>query len=287
MEIGINMTSFTKRGHGLRYGEKAYEKLKKQGFSYIDFAVATLAEQNLTSDEAEKIILREKELISAAGLRVSQTHGPGHNIVTDKSPEGRSARLEVMKKALYYCSLLDCEYMVVHPIMPLGWSDRKMEDNQATFDINVEYYKELLKEAKKYGITLCYENLPCIDFSISTPQEIFEVVRTINDENFKCCLDTGHVVAFDPDAKVEDAVRLLGDNIKVLHCHDNYGRSDQHAFPQFGIINWKEVSKALSEIDFKGVFSLELEFPDGLSDELFDESFCLLSRIAKEIVTEN
>ena len=100
------------------------------------------------------------------------------------------------------------------------------------------------------------------------------------------CLDIGHVTAYNENHKPEDAIRLLGDKIKVLHVHDNKGKTDQHLFPQYGMINWTEVAKALKEIGFKGVFSLELDFPDGLSDELYDESFKLLVRTVKEIVKD-
>jgi sugar phosphate isomerase/epimerase len=52
------------------------------------------------------------------------------------------------------------------------------------------------------------------------------------------------------------------------------------------MIDWKEVANALKEIGFKDCFSLELDFPDGLSDELFDESFRHLAKVSRDIIKD-
>jgi len=121
-----------------------------------------------------------------------------------------------------------------------------------------------------------------LNFSISTPTQILKFVNEINDENFKICLDTGHVNVFN-NLTVGDAVRELGDKIKVLHIHDNGGTDDDHLAPFSGGIDWVDFSKALKETGFDGVISLET-LPDGNLDDLEYEKECIkLSGIAKKL----
>lgn len=288
MDIGINILRFQQRGHRARYGENRYKKLKEQGFSCVDLGVCNVHTPFFTAsqEEADAHLLDEKRMAEESGIKIWQIHGPQHDVVKDGTPEGRAEQLKDMKKAIRSAAIIGVKYMVVHPIMPLGWSDRLMEDNGATLDINIEFYKELTKTAREYDVIVCLENLPCRDFSISIPADVLKIVEGVNDDHFQMCLDIGHVTAFNENHKPEDAIRLLGDKIKVLHVHDNKGKTDQHLFPQYGMINWTEVAKALKEIGFKGVFSLELDFPEGLSDELYDESFKLLVRTVKEIIKD-
>ena len=104
--------------------------------------------------------------------------------------------------------------------------------------------RELLKTAKEYDVILCLENMPFLDFSLSAPQEILKIVKEMNDDHFKICLDTGHVSVFG-DLSVGDEVRRLNKEIRALHIHDNKFGIDSHYMPFFGKIDWKDFSKSL------------------------------------------
>ena len=287
MNLGLNISRFYKRGHTLKYGENRYKMLKSHGFDCADLAVADTKSPFFGNlQEAEAHFRDEKRLADEAGIKIWQVHGLCHDIVADATPEGRAENLIHTERVLHGCNILGCKYMVVHPIMPLGWLDRKIEDNRQTFEINVSYYKKVAKMSEEHGIITCLETLPCIDYSISTAEEILRVIDAVDSDYFQACLDIGHVTAFNENHKPEDAIRLLGSKIKALHVHDNKGRTDQHLFPQYGMIDWKEVANALKEIGFKGCFSLELDFPDGLSDELFDESFRHLAKVSRDIIKD-
>jgi sugar phosphate isomerase/epimerase len=287
MDIGVNISRFKQRGHTSRYGENRYKMLKSQGFDCVDLGVANPTTPFFGNlEEAEAHFLDEKRLADEAGIKIWQVHGLGHRPVKDATSEGRRENLELTERILRGCNLMDCKYMVMHPIMPLGDMDRLLDDNSETYRINVEYYKEVAKLAEKYDVIACLENMPCIDFSNSTPWHVLNIVEAVDSKYLQVCLDIGHVTAYDMSHKPEDAIRLLGDKLKVLHVHDNRWGRDMHMFPQYGMINWDEVAKALKDIDFKGCFSLELDFPDGLSDELFDESFRHLVKLSRDIVKD-
>lgn len=188
-----------------------------------------------------------------------------------------------MKKSIRATAVLGCKNWVIHPIMPYGVSDINTENVQKTWDMNIEFMSELLETAKEYDITICLENMPFLDFSLSKPADILRFVKTINDEHFKICLDTGHVSVFNK-LSLGDSVRELDDEIRVLHVHDNKFSQDLHLIPYSGIIDWEDFAKALKEINFKGVFSLEAAPSAKLTTPLFEEMSILLAKIAYEII---
>ncbi|MBR4720388.1 MAG: sugar phosphate isomerase/epimerase [Clostridia bacterium] len=281
MKIGIEFNLFNS-GY-CRYGDKKYLKLKEHGFSCIDFNMSNTNTEIYTSSAAEELLLHEKALADEAGIEIYQTHGPWRSPPRDGSPEDRAERMEKMKKSIRFTSLLGCKNWVIHPLMPLGAGDMLTGNERETWDINLMFMRELLITAKKYGITICLENIPMAKFSMAKPAAILNFVEEINDENFKICLDTGHVSVFD-DLSLCDEVRRLGDKIKVVHIHDNKCGKDLHLMPYFGTIDWKAFAHSLKDIGYDGVFSLETVAPNKMPDSLFERSSIMLYEIANEII---
>lgn len=56
--------------------------------------------------------------------------------------------------------------------------------------------------------------------------------------------------------------------------------------PYTGMIDWDDFAKALKEIHFKGVFSLETTPSRKLPTPLFEEMSIILAKIAKEIIKD-
>ncbi len=289
MRIGINSAvssvSGYCRGYVKHFGEDAFKKMKEFGFSCVDDGVLTVdpAFYQADAETQKRILLREKALADEAGICIHQEHGPVLSLERALTDEENAQFLEKVKTAIRSCTVLGTENLVLHPFMPNGWSDRGTEIAKDTIEKNVSYLKMLSEYADNYGITLCLENLPCIGFCISTPEEVLEVVKAVNHKNLKICIDTGHVPAFSPSLKVGTEMRKCGDLIKVLHVHDNHGRADQHNFPGMGMIDWWDVMAALREINFDGVFSLEVVHPDRFSKPIFEDACRLSFAMANEI----
>ncbi|MBR6766475.1 MAG: sugar phosphate isomerase/epimerase [Clostridia bacterium] len=283
MKIGITASSMDKF-HG-RWGTNAYLKLKEQGFSCSDFNISETGTPiyTLPEEEADKILIAERKLAEAAGIEISQVHGPWRWPPKDDTPEDLKERMEKMKRSIRATAVIGCKNWVVHPIMPFGIEDIPAGKSKETWEMNLSFMTELLKTAKEYDVTICLENMPMLQFSLATPEKILEFVRQMNDDHFKICLDTGHVSVF-PDLVLADEVRRLGDEIRVLHVHDNnYGR-DAHMFPCFGINDWKSFGKALKDIGFSGSFSLETRPPMQLPDQIFEKLSISLREIAEWIL---
>ena len=284
MRLGLNSTTFKEGALAKHWGEKTLKKMKEFGFSCVDNGMLFYpAFYALDAETRKELLLQEKRLADEAGLIINQAHGPVISLPRALTEEERTGLLENIKIAIEGCTYLGCEYLVVHPFMPNGWSDRKCAIAKDTFEKNVSYLKMLGEYAEKYGITLCLENMPCTGFSISTPEEVMEVVKAVDRDNVKICLDTGHIPAFSRQLQVGPEIRKCGDLIKVLHVHDNWGATDQHNFTGFGIIEWGDVMAALREINFDGVFSLELVFPQECSTPVFEQACRLAFNLANEI----
>lgn len=233
-----------------------YHRLKELGFDYVDYCMNNTDKElyTVTEEEAKALILKEKKLMDDAGIKVSQAHGPLRYPPRDAIPADRAERLDKMRRSIRLTKLLDCKYWVVHPIMPFGLEDAGKEEE--TYKLNIEFMRELLKTAKENDITICLENLPFDTFSLSRPEAIIKIIKEIDDNNFKMCMDTGHVAVFS-DLTPGNVMRKYGEYIKVLHVHDNDGKVDWHWLLDFGIVDWKDFYNALKEVNFDGVFSYE------------------------------
>ncbi len=117
--------------------------------------------------------------------------------------------------------------------------------------------------------------------SLGSVEAILDFAKTINSDHFKVCLDTGHNALFPTSAG--DAVRKIGkDYLYALHIHDSDGVRDRHWSPFSGIVDWVDFGKALYEIGYEGVFSMEPHgFP--VPDELREHEEIGLFKKAKYI----
>ena len=268
-----------------RYGEQRFEKIREHGFSCLDYGMSTTS--GLLYDppvaEAEKILLEERRMIEAAGLEVFQVHGPWRWPPQDATEEDRAERLEKMERSLWMTSVMGCKNWIIHPLMPHTTKDLDNGMAEETWKINADFFPRVLEIAKSYDITICFENMPMLRFSIATPEDILRFVKFMDDDHFKVCLDTGHVNVFN-HLSIGDSVRLLGKEIRTLHVHDNSRSIDLHQMPFFGTLNWKELADALHEIEYDGVFSLETAPPARLPDPLHDEAGRFLFRVANQII---
>ena len=79
----------------------------------------------------------------------------------------------------------------------------------------------------------------------------------LDEACFGICLDTGHLNLKDKDQR--NFILKAGKRLKALHIADNQGETDQHMMPYGrGNIDFDEVIRALREVDYEGLFNLEI-----------------------------
>ena len=250
LKIGITNTSY-----GVYPFDEAVRKIAEQGYDCIDYQGFVDIESDffgLDEDAFLTVIREQKTLFSSHGIEVSQAHAPWRT-PRDNDPDERKRWLLAMKKSIRGTAALDSTRFVVHPLMPYMFTKDNPDE---VWQMNEEFLGEVADYAKGYGVTVCLENMPFPDFPISTVGHDLEMLRRLGRDNLKICLDTGHAAIFF-GSDVASAVRELGDRLEALHIHDNMGESDEHLIPGDGIIDWDGVTKALKEIGYKGVISLE------------------------------
>lgn len=284
-KLGIE-TSISNTQHG-RFGAMQYEKLREHGFLYADLGLCATDTDvyTLPIDEARARIDEKLSLAKAAGVTIWQVHGPWRYPPRDLTDEDRAERFAKMSRSIALCAMLGAKYWVIHPIMPYGVEDLDNGHAEDTYRMNIDFMRRLLAVAKANGVTICYENMPFLRFSLSTPEQIMRVVNEINDESFRVCLDTGHVNVFEGLA-IGDAVRTVGKKLAVVHIHDNHGDGDRHQWPGDGTIDWSLFKTALDEIGFDGVYSLETLPKGEMTDEEYDAQSVRLGKIARALFAE-
>ena len=281
-KIGIE-TGFNEVSHG-RFGTGHFKKMKEHGFSFGDLNLCQTSQPiyQMSEGDARAFIDGKLALADAAGVKIWQVHGPWRYPPRDLTAEDLAERFEKMSRSIELCAMLGAKYWVIHPIMPYGVEDLDNGHAEDTYRMNVEFMRRLLAVAKANGVTICYENMPFLGFSLSTPEQIMRVVEEIDDESFCVCLDTGHVNVFEGLA-IGDAVRRIGGKLAVVHIHDNLGDGDRHLWPGEGTIDWADFKAALDEIGFDGVYSLETLPKGEMTDGEYDEKATELGKLAREL----
>ena len=155
-------------------------------------------------------------------------------------------------------------------------------DTNELWDLNLEFFSRLIPEAKREGVTICFENMPMKNLSISTFESCNKFLDMLNSEKMGNWLDTGHAWGFGTEPA--DAVRMLGNRIKAFHIHDNNGDYDRHLLPTWGTINWEEFKKAIKEcVDESVPLSLETEPEWKIPTEVREEFEIATASLARYI----
>ena len=275
MKLGVTVDNFN------CFGKDRFKKMKEYGFDYGNYVIMDLPE-GMTEEEFEAQIMEDKRLADEAGVKIFQIHGPWRHPPRDDTPERRAERLETMKRSIRLTGKMGVKYWVIHPIMPFG---TRCEPYPDTFwQVNLDFFRELLPTAKEAGVVICYENMPMKALSISPPAETLRFIREINDENFKFCLDTGHANVLGISAG--EAVRMAGDDLNCLHIHDNIKSLDLHLFPLMGTLDWKDFCQALVDINYQGVFMMEVSKFKAGSEKTTDLELRYLRSLIDDITAD-
>ena len=277
MKIGISYINV--------WQEDYFKKIKAIGFDCQDYGLASTTVEPYTCDEQgfREFLTETKKRADAAGVTIWQVHGPWRFPPRDRTLRDRAERLESMKRSIKAAAILGAKYWVVHPIMPFGLKDTVYGNAERTRELNLEFMNKLAVTAGDEGVTVCLENMPFVKFSLSSPTAIAEVVHEINSPNFAMCLDSGHANVCRNWLTPAESIRKHGDVIKALHVHDNYGKDDLHLLPLHGTIDWRDFSRALHEVNFDGVLSLECTPRKTLPNDILEDMYAVYYKIAKTV----
>ncbi len=241
---------------------EAIEAAKKAGFDYLDMSFFDCYRNDgeLLREDWKEWILRVREAADQKGIAFRQTHGLfvlGMQWDDPDYPEGKEL-LALNTRCAEASKLLGAECMVVHP---MNLPRQPIYNRQINKEANLAYLDPVINKAKDVGLCIAIENM--VDFSRNMrrycggdPEELFDLVDTINDPSVGICIDTGHACLTSID--VAQFIRLTGDRLMALHINDNRQKGDEHLLPFDGLVDWKGVAEALRAIGYDHDFAFEL-----------------------------
>lgn len=257
MKFGIAGWSLT--NFALNDEFKMVDYAKKFGYESIDLSLEgkNYDFMNKPFKEVKKHYLSLKEYADQNGIIFYQVHAS----FTAFPNYLYNEYFEKIVKTIKIASLLNCPYVVMHPLVfPIN-KDINMDEKEKKF--NMDFFNKLIPYLKKYNVKLCLENIydwynKQIEMVyVSHPKNLKDYVDTLNSEYIGICLDTGHMHLAKEN--MYDAIKIFESKLWTLHIHDCYQIKDDHFLIYDGTINWQDVKKALEEINYKGVFNLEIK----------------------------
>lgn len=236
--------------------EEAIALLTKAGFTHGELSIVHL-EQMMENGEPEAVGRALKTTADRFGYSIPQGHLSF--LETRGFPGGlvEEGALERLKPELDMFAAAGISKAVLH----LGGGKGMAEEER--YDRWVHYTSILSRYVDGTGVTLCLENLPSIA-PTRTAEGLLKFISDAGDKNLAICLDTGHLhltnVRGDTALSHGDFIRTAGDYLQALHIVDNNGEKDTHQMPfsaRTGV-DWVDVMKGLRDIDYKGLFNLEI-----------------------------
>lgn len=257
-----------------KYGDKkALEIAAKIGADAVDFSLDIKNDyrnkDSIYSEDEEAVISYYKDLKEYAdnlGLIISQTHGRHSgfkNIKEEDDALVENSRLDCLATAT-----LGAPVCVIHNSTSIYMGADP--DPKLMHTLSFDMYSRIIPFAKQYEIKIATETFgdavaynSCDFFgNIEEFEKAYNRIDEVAElrDYFAVCVDTGHsnkAMRYGNPTPAE-VIRRLGSKVEVLHLNDNDTFIDQHKIPMTGVIDWNEVFNALDEINYNGVYNMEL-----------------------------
>lgn len=238
--------------------EETIRRCAKAGFKNLDFGFAELAlvSQEFNGDNWRQEILELKKIATQYGLEFVQAHAT----IFDFSNENENYEKQEMlfRRSLIGASLLDVPWVVVHPSTCI----RENKIHRNTRDKNVQFFKKYSLIAERLGVGLAVENMwgrlksgekpYCLD-----AKELLLLMEDVNCKNIKVCWDVEH--ASVENLNQTEAIHILKEYIVATHISDETGGNNIHILPYLGKAKWDEILEAFAQINYDGIFDLEIQ----------------------------
>ncbi len=233
--------------------EDAIEELIRNGIDCAELSDEHGAELLSRSDDIAKTANSFSAFLKEKNFEISQ----GHLFLTIKICSDETA-LDMLYRWIDFYEMIGIRNMVLHCDNLLQTTLGKEERTER----NIEKLKLLAEYIKDKDITVCLENLRpyfsedevLID---RNADDLLYIIDRVGSDRFGICLDTGHLNLTDKNQR--EFILKAGSRLKAIHIADNEGQFDQHLMPFVsGTVDFCEVVKALREVNYTGVFNLEI-----------------------------
>lgn len=259
--------------------EESIARLRKAGFTHGELSIIHLP-QIMAHDNPVQYGAELKFYADDLGFTIPQ----GHTSFTGGlvGPEA----VERLKPELDMFAALGIQKAVVHIN---GGKD--IADPEARYAEWIKNVRTLSEYVEGTGVTLCLENLPTVA-PTRTAEGLLKIIADAGDKNLAICLDTGHLHLNNTQGKTDqshgDFIRTAGDYLQALHIVDNNGEKDTHQMPfsaRTGV-DWVDVMRGLRDIDYKGLFNLEILGERGGNDAIREAKLAFIQAMCREMLSD-
>ncbi len=184
----------------------------------LDVGVEIYFDNSVIDEVDESHVKETARILRSEGIECT-VHAP----FMDLSPGGvdkavRNITKEKLKRAVTMANLLGAAGINCHP----GYDRWRFGENiDLWMQGSIETWNEVLAEAG--------DRLPVMLENIfeEEPDTIYELLRHFDKKNMNFCFDSGHFNLFSK-VSLEKWMLSLGNKMKEMHIHDNYGSRDDH-----------------------------------------------------------
>lgn len=245
MKFGIFFSFWTDEWKGDYF--KFVEKAKELGFDALEISAGELLK--MSKKELDEL----RGLTQKLDIELSANLGPPKKYdVSSKNPEVRKAGLAYYSDLMDAMDIVGCRKLIgaLNSSWPYDFSET---DKETLWKNGVESLKVMAEKADKLDIKLCLEVLNRFDgLILNTAEEAVQFCKDVGSDAVKVHLDTFHMNIEEDD--MIEAIRKTGKYLGHMHvCEGNRKLPN----PNKGSLDWKEIGKALKDIDYREMIIIE------------------------------
>ncbi len=261
MKKGITYWSFPDGLTGKKGIKESMMEAKEAGFEGVELSVSSEGELSLSSTKAEvERIKRHAQQIGVEIIDLAVMPLWDYPL-TSSDPATRERAEEIVRKAIEFVTWLDVDTLLIIP----GAVDVFFNPNAEVVQYDTAYKRAkesllgLVPFAEKNKVYLAIENV--WNKFLLSPLEFRDFIDQFNSEYICAYFDVGNILVM---GYPEHWIRILGGRIKRVHIKDfkkDVGNINGFVSLLEGDVNWKEVMKALKEINYDGFVTAEIMPP--------------------------
>lgn len=234
-------------------------KVKEHGYEGMDIIYSKIAQ--IPPEEKPEIMRKTKEALEETGVHL-QSLAPHCTFVTPRWFDA-AAGVQTMKDAIDDAVYLGAD--TVCTLIAQGFYDPALYNimtRKEAWDMIVKNVGDCAHYAKERNMTISIEILQ--GTLINSVDQWFKLYNEIGLDNVYVTVDTGtFYTTIKPKMPVYDAIVKLGKHINCVHVKDEVGFTNiiqcQHVWLGAGFVDFKEVARALKDIDYQGYCAVEWE----------------------------
>jgi sugar phosphate isomerase/epimerase len=224
---------------------KEIEWIAKNGFDFIDLTLEPTASLHSQVD-----IKKVKAHINKHGLGVVGHMGDWALPKESHFPALREVSKQEIINTMRALAAAGAKKITTHSF------ERKRTKYKIAEKYCYELYKDLVKEAKRLGVTLMVEN-GGIDYAYNLDNRRLYASTLKRFPELKVHIDVGHANIGVKKNTVGQFFKKYSKRIVHIHFSDNRGKKDSHLRFGSGTVKWKEVIKTLKRYGYDSTITVE------------------------------